>query len=60
MLTVIVEFPSGVPADLQGRVMLNMERSLRENHVDAVVEKRTMPDDSKLRLKMTDEERAKL
>lgn len=57
---VVVDFGSGIPAGLQGVVMLAMEKSLREAGVPAEVFKRTMPDDSKLRLKMTPEERAKL
>lgn len=59
-LEVIVDFGKAIPPDLQGKVLLQMERSLRESGVAACVFKRTMPDDSKLRLRMTDEERAKL
>ena len=57
---VIVDFGKAVPPDLQGRVLLGMERTLREQGVPAQVLKRTMVDDSKLRLKMTEEERLKL
>lgn len=57
---VIVKFGSSIPSDLQGRVMLAMEKSLREVGLPAEVFKATMPDDSKLRLKMTPEEREKL
>lgn len=57
---VIVDFGKSVPPDLQGRVLLQMERSLREAGLQAEVFKRTMPDDSKLRLRMTEEERQKL
>ena len=57
---VIVDFGKGVPPDLQGRVMLQMERALREAGVAACVFKKTMRDDSKLRLRMTDDERIKL
>ena len=57
---VIVDFGSGIPPDAQGRVLLNMERTLREAGVAAEVFKRTAPDDSKLRLRMTTEERKKL
>ena len=57
---VIVDFGKAVPPDLQGLVLLQMERTLRENGVGAEVFKRTMPDDSKLRLRMTSEERGKL
>ena len=57
---VIVDFGKAVPPDIQGRVLLHMERELREAGVAAEVFKRTMPDDSKLRLRMTTEERGKL
>lgn len=57
---VIVDFGKAIPPDLQGRVLLGMERMLRENGVPAEVFKRTMADDSKLRLRMTEEERQKL
>ena len=57
---VIVKFGKGIPNDLQGVVMLAMEKSLRERGVPAEVFKETMPDDSKLRRLMTVEERAKL
>lgn len=57
---VIVDFGKAIPPDLQGRVMLQMERTLRESGVAAEVFKRTQADDSKLRLRMTAEERLKL
>ena len=57
---VIVDFGKAVPPDLQGKVLLGMERALREAGCPAEVFKRTMTDDSKLRLRMTDEERLKL
>lgn len=57
---VVVDFGRAVPPDLQGRVLLGMERTLREAGVPAQVFKRTMADDSKLRLRMTEEERQKL
>ena len=57
---VIVDFGRAVPPDLQGRVMLHLEKELREAGCPACVFKRTAPDDSKLRLRMTDEERRKL
>lgn len=57
---VIVDFGKDVPPDLQGRALLYMERMLREHGVPAEVFKRTAPDDSKLRLRMTDDERRKL
>jgi len=57
---VLVDFGSGIPSDAQGIVLLAMEKSLRQMGLPAEVYKRTLPDDSKLRLKMTTEERAKL
>lgn len=57
---VIVDFGNGIPTDLHGVVMLAMEKQLRAAGVPAEVYKQTMPDDSKLRNKMTPEERAKL
>ena len=57
---VIVDFGKAVPPDLQGAVLLQMERTLRESGVAALVFKKTMVDDSKLRLRMTIEERQKL
>ena len=56
----IVDFGKAIPPDLQGRVLLHMERELREAGYPAEVFKRTAPDDSKLRLRMTTEERKKL
>lgn len=57
---VIVKFGKGLSPELQGVVMLQMEKTLREAGVPAEVFKETMPDDSKLRSKMTVEERARL
>ena len=57
---VIVDFGKNIAPDLQGVVLLQMERTLRENGVQAEVFKRTAPDDSKLRLRMTAEERKNL
>lgn len=57
---VLVDFGAAVPSDIQGRVLLQMERTLRESGIPAEVFKRTAPDDSKLRLRMTTEERKKL
>jgi hypothetical protein len=57
---VIVDFGSGIPSEAQGPVMLAMERSLREQGIPAEVFKPTKADDSKLRSRMTIEERAKL
>ena len=57
---VIVDFGKAIPPDTQGKVLLQMERSLREAGIAAEVFKRTMVDDSKLRLKLTTDERQKL
>lgn len=57
---VIVEFGSAVHPDVQGRAMLVLERYLREQGLPIEVFKKTMADDSKLRLRMTSEERQKL
>ncbi len=57
---VIVKFGKGISSDLQGRTMLQMEKTLREAGIEAEVFKETMADDSRLRSKMTVEERAKL
>lgn len=57
---VLIRFGSAIPPDLQGVVMLAMERTLRERGVAAEVLKETMADDSKLRRLMTVEQRAKL
>ena len=57
---VIVDFGKAIPPDLQGAVMLHMEKELREKGVPAEVFKATKPDDSKLRLRMTPEERKRL
>lgn len=57
---VIVDFGKAIPPDVQGKVLLQMERSLREAGLAAEVFKRTAPDDSKLRLRMTTDERQKL
>lgn len=60
-LHVIIEFGRKIPGDAQGRVMLAMEKFLRETTgLDIEVFKHTMADDSKLRRMMTAEERAKL
>ncbi len=50
---VIVTFGASIPADMQGKTMLAMERTLREAGIPAEVFKATKPDDSKLRRNMT-------
>ncbi len=58
---VIVRFGSGIPDNAQGEAMLALEKDLRLHHgLPAEVFKETMADDSKLRRRMTPEERAKL
>lgn len=57
---VVVRFGRGVPSDWQSRTLFAMEKTLRENGVPAEVFKETMADDSKLRSRMTEAERAKL
>jgi hypothetical protein len=59
-LHVIVRFGSAIPDWLQGATMLSMETAMREAGVKAEVFKETMGDDSKLRARMTPEQRAKL
>ena len=59
-LHVVVRFGHAIHADMQGRVLLVMEKWLREHGVAAEVYKETMPDDSKLRRAMTPEQRARL
>ena len=59
---VIVKFGKGIPTDTQGVALLDFERRLRELMSGAWVEvfKETKPDDSRLRMLMTTEQRAKL
>ena len=59
-LHVIVRFGSDIPDTAQGEVMLAMEKDLRKLGIKAEVFKETMGDDSKLRVLMTPDERAKL
>ena len=59
---VVVEFGSGVPSDTQGTALLEFERVLRRLMPGRWVEvfKDNKGDDSKLRMSMTPEQRAKL
>lgn len=66
-LHVKVDFGSGVPHDIQGTALLEFERMLRRLSVQhgnemlwIEVFKDSKGDDSKLRVMMTPEERAKL
>jgi hypothetical protein len=57
---ILIQFGSAIPASAQGEVMMAMEKSLRARGIPAEVFKETMGDDSKLRVMMTPEMRAKL
>lgn len=61
-LHVVVKFGSDVPSDVQGAAMLQFERDLRQRMPGKWVEvfKDNKGDDSKLRMAMTQEQRAKL
>ena len=60
-LQVVVKFPKEVPLDSQGPALLLMEQALRAaTKLDVRVVKDLMGDDSKLRVRMTLEQRAKL
>lgn len=57
---VLVNFGAGIDHDQQGRVLLAMERSLREAGIPANVFKARRGDDSQLRRAMTEERRSNL
>lgn len=57
---VLIKFGDGIPAGLQGEVMLAMEKSLRARGVAAEIFKEPVEDDVKLRRSMTPGQRAKL
>lgn len=60
-LQVVVKFPPEIPLDVQGPVLLAMEKTLRvSTGLDVRVVKDLMGDDSKLRVRMTIEQREKL
>lgn len=61
-LHVVVKFGSDVPSDVQGAAMLQFERDLRARMPGKWVEvfKDNKGDDSKLRMAMTTEQRARL
>ena len=60
-LQVVVKFPKEIPLDAQGPALLLMEQTLRAaTKLDVRVVKDLMSDDSKLRVRMTLEQRAKL
>lgn len=61
MLSVTVKFDESVPSEAQGQALLNFEKNLRElTGQDVRVFKDKMGDDSKIRQRMTIEERNKL
>jgi hypothetical protein len=58
---VVVKFPPEIPLGIQGDFLLNAEKSLRASTgLDVRVVKDLMGDDSKLRVRMTLEQRNKL
>lgn len=57
---VLIKFGSGIPGAAQAKVMFDLELSLQKMGHDVRVFKETMGDDSKLRVLMTEEERARL
>ena len=60
-LQVVVKFPREIPLDAQGPALLMMEQALRATTgLDVRVVKDLMGDDSKLRVRMTLEQRSKL
>lgn len=60
-LQVVVKFPKEVPLGAQGSALLMMEKALRASTgLDVRVVKDLMGDDSRLRVMMTLEQRAKL
>lgn len=60
-MNVTVIFDEAIPAEAQGVALLALERHLRDiTRLDIRVFKNRMGDDSKLRVRMTAEEREKL
>ena len=60
-LQVVVKFPPGIPLAAQGPALLAMEKMLRASTaLDIRVVKDLMGDDSKLRVRMTLQQRDKL
>jgi len=61
-LHVVIRFGSDIPSEVQGSAMLEFERDLRRRMPGCWVEvfKENKGDDSKLRMMMTKDERAKL
>ncbi len=60
-LHVVVQFGAKIPGDAQGKALLAFEKHLRqETGLRVEVFKETKGDDSKLRIKMTPEQRSRL
>ena len=60
-IEVVVRFPPEIPLAVQGPFLLNAEKALRAaTSLDVRVVKDLMGDDSKLRVRMTLEQRSKL
>ena len=59
-LDVLVRFGDDVPSGVQGTALLALEKHLRLTGLDIRVFKDKMQDDSKLRIKMTPQERDRL
>lgn len=59
-LDVVVTFGDDVPRETQGPALLQFEKILRKSGLDIRVFKDKMGDDSKLRVRMTTEERERI
>ena len=60
-IEVVVRFPAQIPLAVQGSFLLNAEKALRAaTSLDVRVVKDLMGDDSRLRVRMTLEQRSKL
>jgi hypothetical protein len=60
-IQVVVKFPAEVPTIAQGPALLHMEKELRAlTKLDVRVVKELMGDDSKLRIRMTPQQREAL
>jgi hypothetical protein len=61
MLSVTVRFDENISPEAQGKALLDFEKKLRElTGQDVRVFKNKMGDDSKLRIRMTPDERSRL
>ena len=58
---VLVQFGSEIPSEAQAQALMNLEKNLRSiTGLDIRVFKDKMGDDSKLRIRMTPDERSRL